>query len=164
MPSVLGPVVRINPEELHFNDVAFIDEIYALGGRKRDKQAHFLNFVAGPITWSMFATLDHDHHRIRRSAMNKFFSRTQIYNIEPMVKKFADQLCDKMIRLSRSNLIKKNPKLRLTVEGSQNKEPLDVTTAYSCFSSDVISGYCFGDSFGFLEQVGGFLVVKYNYA
>ncbi|KAF7858483.1 hypothetical protein EAF04_009083 [Stromatinia cepivora] len=135
MHEFYGPVVRINPEELHFNDTAFVDEIYASGGRKRDKQVHFLNFVAGPITSSMFATVKHDHHRIRRSAMNKFFSRTQISKLEFGIKELVDQLCDKMIRLS-----------------NQGSTPLDVTTAYSCFTSDVISGYCFGEAFGFIKQ------------
>lgn len=32
-------------------------------------------------------------------------------------------------------------------------KPFDVTEAYSCFTSDVISSYCFGESFGFLQQV-----------
>ncbi|KAJ4865711.1 cytochrome p450 domain-containing protein [Trichoderma breve] len=135
MHEIYGPVVRINPEELHFDDIAFVDEIYAGGGRKRDKQQHFLNFVAGPIVSSMFATLDHDHHRIRRSAMNKFFSRAQILKLESNIRELVDQLCDKMIRL-----------------GKQNGDPLDVTTSYSCFTSDVISGYCFGEPFGFISQ------------
>jgi hypothetical protein len=43
--------------------------------------------------------------------------------------------------------------LMLTVAGKDGQEPLDVTTAYSCFTSDVISGYCFGEPFGFVEQV-----------
>lgn len=37
---------------------------------------------------------------------------------------------------------------------SGKKEPVDITVAYSCFTSDAISGYCFGESFGFLEQEG----------
>lgn len=95
--------MRINPEELHFNDMRFSDEIYAAGGRRRDKQMHFLNFVAGPITQSMFATVDHDHHRLRRSAANKFFSRAQISKLETNIKQIVDQLCDKMLRPSTSH-------------------------------------------------------------
>ena len=33
----LGPTVRINPYELHINDVKFYDEIYTSGRRRRDK-------------------------------------------------------------------------------------------------------------------------------
>ena len=42
--GVLDLVVCINPEELHFHDVAYIDDIYNAGGRKRDKKVHLLNF------------------------------------------------------------------------------------------------------------------------
>jgi hypothetical protein len=142
--------VRINLEELHFNDIAFADKIYAAGGHKRDKQVHFLNFVTVPIASSVFTTVDHDHHRIRRSATNKFFSRAQISKLESVVKGLVDKLCDKMIRLSRSSLMQKSPNSILTVKSNQNRAPLDVTTAYSCFTSDVISGYCFGEPFGFV--------------
>lgn len=38
-----GPLVRINPNEVHCNDIAFADEIYAVGGRKRDKPIHQVN-------------------------------------------------------------------------------------------------------------------------
>lgn len=91
--------MRINPEELHCNDPAFVDEIYAVGGRKRDKQQHFINFMAGPITSSMFATVEHDQHRTRRRAMNKFFSRMEIARLEARIKHLVDQLCNKMERL-----------------------------------------------------------------
>lgn len=94
-----GPVVRINPEELHFNDIAFVDEIYAGRGRKRDKQMHSLGSMAGPILLSAHATASHDLHRIRRSAVNKFFSRASIARLEGMIKSLAGRLCDKMVRL-----------------------------------------------------------------
>ncbi|RAL08788.1 cytochrome P450 [Aspergillus homomorphus CBS 101889] len=137
MHEVYGPVVRINPEELHFNDINFVDEIYATGKRKRNKQVHFLNFLAGPVAEAMVGAADHDHHRLRRSAANKFFSRAQISKLESGIKELAEQLCTKLIRL-----------------GTKDGKPLDVITAYSCFTSDVISGYCFGEPFGFVQQEG----------
>lgn len=36
----LGPIVRINPSEVHCSDRRFIEEIYAGGNRKRDKPVH----------------------------------------------------------------------------------------------------------------------------
>ncbi|KAL4746505.1 hypothetical protein BDW72DRAFT_210385 [Aspergillus terricola var. indicus] len=118
-----GPVVRINPEELHFSDISFADEIYAGAGRKRDKHVHYLNAFAGLTTSSMLVTREHGHHRVRRSAMNRFFSRAQISKLESSIKDLVDGLCEKMIRL-----------------------------AYSCFTGDVISKYCFGEPFGFIAQ------------
>jgi cytochrome P450 len=94
-----GPVVRIGPNEIHCNDAAFVDEIYAAGGRKRNKQAHYLGVLAGPTTKSAFGTLDHDLHRIRRNAMNKFFSRAQITRLEPEMLKLTQLLCDKLISM-----------------------------------------------------------------
>ncbi|KAJ5219745.1 hypothetical protein N7468_008949 [Penicillium chermesinum] len=132
LTKINGPVIRINPEELHFNDIAFVDEIYASGGRKRDKQTHYLNFVAGPISLAAFSAREHNLHRLRRGALNKFFSRTQIAKLEPTIRLLVEQLCDKMIRL-----------------GAQ---PVDLNVAYSCFSADVVSGICFGEAFGFVTQ------------
>jgi len=89
--------VRIGPNELHCNDVAFVDEIYAGGNRNRDKQAHYLGTVAGPVRNAAVATIDHDLHRVRRSAMNKFFSRQQIIGLEPEMLKLTQRLCDKFL-------------------------------------------------------------------
>jgi hypothetical protein len=56
-----GPIVRINPEELHCNDYNFVDEIYtSVGNRIRDKHPHFLAAFAGTLTVSTFATRDHE--------------------------------------------------------------------------------------------------------
>ncbi|GAB1194348.1 hypothetical protein APSETT444_003593 [Aspergillus pseudonomiae] len=38
--EIYGPIIRISPNEVHCNDVRFADEIYPLGGRKRDKPLH----------------------------------------------------------------------------------------------------------------------------
>lgn len=103
-----GPLVRISPNEIHCNDAAFVDEIYASGARKRDKQAHYLGVLAGPTTRAAFGTADHDLHRVRRNAMNKFFSHAQITRLEPEIATLVQLLCEKLLSMTSPVLEKKS--------------------------------------------------------
>lgn len=67
--------------------------------------------------------------------MGKHFSRAQMLRFEPEVHGQLQYLCDKLLR---------EPPGR----------PLDITVAYSCFTSDIISGYSFGEPLGLLTQPG----------
>ncbi|CAG5157023.1 uncharacterized protein ALTATR162_LOCUS4816 [Alternaria atra] len=134
MHKVYGPIVRINPNEIHCDDIRFADEIYATGSRKRDKPVHQVN--GSSIAGSGFDTTDHDLHKLRRVPLAKFFSRAMITRLEPELHALVQKLCDKLLQQSGDN------------------EPFDVAMAYSCFTSDAISSYSFGESFGFLEQKG----------
>lgn len=82
-----------------------------------------------------FSTTNHDVHRIRRGALNKFFSRAQVSRLEPTIRDMAECLCEKILTVGK-------------------REPFDVTTAYSLFTTDVISGYCLGESLGLIAQDG----------
>ncbi|KAI3399785.1 hypothetical protein diail_5581 [Diaporthe ilicicola] len=111
------------------------DEIYAVGGRKRDKTMHQIN--AAPVgTKTGFGTVDHDLHRSRRAPLAKFFSRTATVNLEGEIAAQAQRLCDKI----------------MAQRG--NSTPFDMTIAYSNLSTDIVSGYCFGESFNLLDQPG----------
>jgi hypothetical protein len=55
--------------------------------------------------------------------------------LDTEIHSLAQQLCDKL----------------LAQVGTENRI-LEITGAYSCFTSDVISEYCFGERFGFLDQ------------
>ncbi|KAI0178737.1 cytochrome P450 [Hypoxylon sp. FL1284] len=129
-----GPIVRINPDEVHCCDVNFIDEIYTLGGRKRNKTQRNANSTL--LSESAFGTAEHDLHRRRRTSVIKFFSRGIITKLESDIHDLAHLLCDKLL--------------------SSVSEPVDLVIAYSCFSSDAIASYSFGDAFGFLERDGWF--------
>lgn len=58
-----------------------------------------------------------------------------VSRLEDVIHGLAQKLCDKMLSFS-------------------GQDPFDVAIAYSCFTSDAIFGYCFGESVGFLEQKG----------
>lgn len=65
--------------------------------------------------------------------MGKHFSRQQMLRLEPEIHAQLQYLCDKLLRETPGR-------------------PFDVTVAYSCFTSDVISGYTFGEPLGLLTQ------------
>lgn len=59
-----------------------------------------------------------------------------IARIEPEIHVLVQKLCSKLLAQSGDN------------------NPFDITMAYSCFTTDAISGYSFGSSFGLLDQKG----------
>lgn len=131
-----GPIVRINPDELHCNDPYFADQIYAGPGRVRDKWQHHLNNRAeGPLMLTAHSTANHEMHRIRKSSLSKFFLRQQMLKLEDEVRDFAQLTVDKMLRCA-------------------GMEPFDVKAAFNCFTADIISQYCFGEPMGFIAQEG----------
>ncbi|KAL5048327.1 hypothetical protein BDW71DRAFT_213695 [Aspergillus fruticulosus] len=134
MHDEYGPIVRINPHELHCNDHRFISEIYASGTRKRDKPVHQVT-GSEAAAHAAFSTTNHDIHRMRRNALAKFFSRAQVLTLEPTVRGLADRLCDKMLRTKRG-------------------QPFHIAAAYSQFTADVISGYCLGENLGMIGREG----------
>ena len=136
MHEKYGPIVRINPDELHCSDPDFTDEIYAGPGRVRNKWQHQLNTGgAGPVSVTGFSTVNHDLHRARRAPLSKFFSRQQMLKLEGEVHDFAQQTMNKML-------------------ASAGKGVFDVKEAFNCFTADVISQYAFGEPMGFIAQEG----------
>ncbi|KAF5538911.1 cytochrome P450 monooxygenase oxidoreductase [Fusarium phyllophilum] len=136
MHEKYGPIVRINPNELHCADMSFSDEIYAVGGRKRDKPFHQVNGSAAGIG-NAFGTPDHDLHRARRAPVAKFFSRAMIARLEQEVHDLAQTLCNKLLAENKDE---------------KDRKPFEIAHAYSCFTSDAISSYCFGEAFGLLSR------------
>lgn len=106
-----------------------------MSGRVRDKHQHFLNANPGPVAFSSFGTREHEVHRMRRGAVNKFFSRAQMRWLEPEIHALTQQFCDKLLAW-------------------RGRPPLDLTMALSCYTSDTISNYAYGEPLGFLAQEG----------
>lgn len=132
-----GPIVRINPEELHCLDSSFVNEIYPGGGRIRDKHRHYLNANVGPVAVTAFGSEAHELHRMRRGALNRFFSKAQMAKLEPSVQQLVQQLCDKLLAWT-----------------GPGRGPIDLTEAYNCLTGDTISQYAFGEPRGFLDHEG----------
>jgi hypothetical protein len=83
-----GPVIRINPSEIHVSTPEFYDVLYSGAGRRRHKW-HWASRAFGADK-SLFATVSHETHRMRRSALNPFFSMTKVRNLESVIQERVD--------------------------------------------------------------------------
>jgi hypothetical protein len=92
-------------------------------------------FVAGGGSpGSVFETIPHDLHRLRRSAINHFFSNRSITAIEPMIKAKVAQLSD----IFHAHML--------------SQKPVNLRVVFSSLTLDIISDYCYGEPFGALKD------------
>lgn len=78
-----GPILRINPDEIHISAPDFYDTIYAGSGRKRDKWDWITKSFG--VDESLIGTLPHDDHRIRRASLAPYFSKQSVRALQPLV-------------------------------------------------------------------------------
>lgn len=106
------------------------DEIYAGGKRVRQKDPAFTIALLTP--GAMASTNGHDHHRLRRSFLNGFFSKRSVMGLENIIQ-------EKVTLLHK----------RLT-ESYQEKTVLNLPLVFAALTADVITHYCHGQSLGYL--------------
>ncbi|MCJ1454023.1 hypothetical protein MMC28_004373 [Mycoblastus sanguinarius] len=131
MHRVYGPIVRISPQEVHINDPEYFAELQS-NTSKLDKYAWFYNFVAAPDAG--FGTASHDLHRPRRGAMAKYFSMSNVIRLEPLIKKCVTKLCSRI------------------EEHRKGATKVDLSNAYRCLATDVITEYALPGSRLMLES------------
>lgn len=89
----LGPIIRVNPRELHIRDPHFYSSIYCSKPHIVDKDADL--FSALPLATSLIATTDHHLHRARRSYVSAQFSRRSVLNAESIIHETVQRLCNR---------------------------------------------------------------------
>ncbi|KAI0154663.1 cytochrome P450 [Xylariaceae sp. FL1272] len=132
MHEKYGPVVRINPREVHVKDPYFYDEVYAPSSRRRDKDPDFISELA--FKSSMIATIDHDLHRRRRAMLNTFFSKQSVLRLSPVIQEKVDKLMTRFEQIHREDVV------------------VTLDDGYSALTCDIISHYAWGQSAGYLED------------
>lgn len=90
MHEKYGPIIRINPDEVHIADPDFYDVVYAGGTSKRDKCAWTSRQFGIPD--STFGAVNHDLHRTRRAALNPFFSKAKLRSLQPQIEAVVQAL------------------------------------------------------------------------
>ena len=96
-----GPIVRINPYELHVDDPDFLEDIFVgPGTHKRDKWEWATKGLGVPGATLM--TNGHDLHRVRRAALNPFFSKASVRNLQTLIDAKLDFFLERFEEFQRS--------------------------------------------------------------
>ncbi|GLA36171.1 hypothetical protein AnigIFM63309_002085 [Aspergillus niger] len=123
-----GPVVRINPWEVHVKDPENYSTLYAGATRKRNKDPWF-TFIGLP--YSIFSTDGYALHRARRSVLGRFFTRQAILDLEPLIQANIQALCRHFRNAQREH------------------NSLELHSTFLCFTGDTVSQHAFGKQSGF---------------
>ncbi|CAF9920936.1 MAG: hypothetical protein HETSPECPRED_004387 [Heterodermia speciosa] len=127
MHAKYGPIVRISPNEVHILDKDFYDTLYG-HSLKLDKDPWAKDHPSG------FGTGPSDLHRVRRSALNPFFSPHRINETQDIIVGKLTKLCDLLTQKRGSGV------------------PVNLSNAYRAFTIDVITEYVMTESIGYLDR------------
>ncbi|KAF6820849.1 cytochrome P450 [Colletotrichum plurivorum] len=124
-----GPIVRINPWEVHIADPDFYEVLF--NNKTRYTKIEKLRYRFG-LHLSSFDTIDHAHHHLRRSAVFPFFARQKVLDFSSELQDMADKMASRMATEFRNKVVNMNE-------------------AYAAFVSDAINYYTFAISYDFLK-------------
>ncbi|KAK6432626.1 hypothetical protein LTR95_011207 [Oleoguttula sp. CCFEE 5521] len=132
-----GPIIRITPHELHVVDPDFFDVLQGGSGERRDKDVTALSGFG--LTSSVIAAKGHDLHRMRRAALNPFFSKQAVVRLEARtIRAKIDKLCEKLKRYQETN------------------EPVNLEHAFVAMTTDIMTEYSFNQCYNHLDRPGFF--------
>ncbi|KIW64479.1 hypothetical protein PV04_09408 [Phialophora macrospora] len=127
-----GPIVRINPYELHIDDPEFYDEVYTGPTKPRDKWAWSASMFGNSS--SHFSSVPYHLHRMRRAPLNPFFSKKAVAQLEPTIASAVEKLCARLAGFQ------------------QTKEPVNLRFAFAGLTMDVVTEYAFANCYNCLDE------------
>lgn len=83
---------------------------------------------------SLVQTIHHDHHRLRRSFLNNYFSRRSVASLTPYIHDKVDQLIHRFEKAFNNDTV------------------LHLQLDFAALTADVITHYSYGWSYGYLEN------------
>lgn len=125
-----GPIIRINPTEIHISDPDFHNIIYS--HTRVNKEESFRYRLGTP--GSMHSTVEKDLHQKRRAALTSYFSRRQVLKFTPYIQRCIDKLCH-----------------RLNDEYKSTVRVVRLDDAFAAFTADIVTYYSFARSYDFLN-------------
>ncbi|KAF2029215.1 cytochrome P450 [Setomelanomma holmii] len=134
MHDKYGPLVRINPNDLHLNDPYFYEQLYSGSSQKRNKDKDFAAILG--VKFALNVTLDHQLHRERRGYISSLFSKQSTQRMEPFIRGRIDKLVGRFRQAHRDG------------------EAIEGVQAFGALTTDIITRYAYGESFDELERPG----------
>ncbi|KAL2843905.1 cytochrome P450 [Aspergillus pseudoustus] len=137
-----GPIIRVTPDEIHINDVGFLDMVYAPSMSRRDKYAYQLRSLRVP--GGVGTTADHNLHKVRRESLTPFFGKKNILYLEGLIADKVDQL------------------KQLTATHAANNTPINLSDAFFAFSNDVVTNFLFAHQTDLLSDEQKAATLRHN--
>ncbi|KAL8901565.1 MAG: hypothetical protein Q9207_005144 [Kuettlingeria erythrocarpa] len=132
MHKKYGPVVRINPYEVHIHDPEFIDEVYPGSSVRRTEKYEWAMRMFG-LKYTFFATVDHDLHRLKRNNFAPYLSKASLLNLEPGIQSVIDHMVFKLREIQGTGKV------------------FNLLDLFGCLTGDIIGQYAFASSYGLLD-------------
>lgn len=106
--------------------------IYAPAPAKRDRYGWWTKTTDSDNAIGF--TIEYSLHKLRREVIAPFFNKRNTTLLEPNIKKCIGQLCERLRQLAGTH------------------SPVNLTNASIALTMDILTEYCFGQTFGLLEE------------
>ena len=124
-----GPIIRPVPDEVHINDVDFLETIYGPRARNKAPNSGLL------LDQSIGMSEDYNLHKTRREALNPYFTPKAVISMESLLTEKSDQVAT------------------IFEHARQSGEVLNLSNVYYGFSNDCVRNFCFGTDAGLLHDL-----------
>ncbi|KAF7190245.1 Cytochrome P450 monooxygenase [Pseudocercospora fuligena] len=118
-----GPIIRINPDELHIRDSAWYETLYSSTRPVRKADYYAQRFDAEMTT---AGAIDPATCKERRAALNPFFSKQKVVQYEAKIQEIADLVVT-----------------RVEEEYVKPEKELALHKMWECFAADNVVGFAF---------------------
>ncbi len=130
---LIGPIVRVNPNEIHFDDPEYYNKIYNNTGKwSKDDRFERQFFGMGSIA----STAAHDVHKGRRGILNPYFSRSSVDELQPSIRWHLKKMC------------------RRIREYREEGKVVPLNTAFASLGADIITNYLMPQPYYLLDTPG----------
>lgn len=138
LTTFLGPIIRVNPRELHVSDPSYWDSLYSHKGRW-DKSPLFCAQFGS--TEAEVLTVSHDKHRARRAVLAPFFSKQKVLAMESVIQDQIEIFCNRIEKERKEN-------------EKEEDHQLPIRLAINCLTLAIVCEFCFGGAYRTLDFDG----------